>query len=299
MWRNRSVGSVRAGFLGVVNAESGATRIFLQPGADPLAETWARLSQGVVEPGSSIPESVLRAAPYPEELFRIQAQELEHAPWKAGSMGGGTGQGTADLPPPQIAWAADTSGPLLISTFETPGERRLSAVLVGSRNDGRTNLSLIRLDSTTTLPIRGVLENRWSNFPSYDALTDSIREDGGKLERGPLRVDVSSGTSVAYQSYFALRPSGGMALAWVSVAARDALRDRQGAGRTLDEAWSNLLGNTVPAPPGSAQAGRLDEARRWMERADSALRSGDWSEFGRAWSTLRSVLGLPLDTSRF
>jgi hypothetical protein len=104
---------------------------------------------------------------------------------------------------------------------------------------------------------------------------------------------------VAYQSYFAQRPTGGVSLAWVSVATRDATRDRQGAGRNLDEAWSNLLGNTVPSPPGSAQAGRLGEAKQWMERADSALRTGDWSEFGRAWSGLRSVLGLPLDTARF
>jgi hypothetical protein len=36
-----------------------------------------------------------------------------------------------------------------------------------------------------------------------------------------------------------------------------------------------------------------------MELADSALRLGDWSEFGRAWNTLRRVLGLPLDTTRF
>ncbi|MGH7507874.1 MAG: UPF0182 family protein [Gemmatimonadales bacterium] len=297
MWHNRRVGSVRAGFLGAVNAENGATRVYLQPGADPLAETWAELSQGVVEPASAIPEAVFRAAPYPDQLFRIQAQELEQAPWKAGSLSPAAARGTADPPPPQIAWAADSSGPLLVFTFESPGERRLSAVLVGSRNDGRMQLGLVRLDSATTLPIRGVLENRWANFPSYDALSDSIRQDGGKLERGPLRIEIGSGSPVAYQSYFAGRPSGGTVLAWVSVATRDRGRDRQGAGRNLQEAWSNLLGNTVPAPPGTAQAGRLDEAKRWMERADSALRSGNWSEFGRAWSTLRNVLGLPRDTA--
>jgi Uncharacterised protein family (UPF0182) len=298
MWQGRRVGSVRAAFLGTVEAQTGATRIYLQPGADALAETWAYLSRGMVESASAIPEPVLRAAPYPQALFRIQAEELEHAPWKAGSLST-TGQASAETPPPQVGWAADTSGPLLVSTFESPGERKLTAVLVGSRNDGRSHLLLVRLDSASTLPIRGVLENRWANFPSYDALNDSIREDGGRLERGPLRVDVSSGAPVAYQSYFAQRPTGGVSLAWVSVATRDATRDRQGAGRTIDEAWSNLLGNTVPSPPGSAQASRLEEAKRWMERADSALRVGDWSEFGRAWSTLRSVLGLPLDTARF
>ncbi len=32
--------------------------------------------------------------------------------------------------------------------FEAPGERRLSSVLIGSRNDGRMQLRLVRLDST-------------------------------------------------------------------------------------------------------------------------------------------------------
>jgi hypothetical protein len=295
IWRNRRVGFVRAAFLGTVNAETGSARIYLQPGADPLALTWSKLSRGVVEPTSAIPESLLRAAPYPGELFRIQAQQLERAPWKAGSMSGAPGQTTPQLLPPQVAWAPDTLGPLAVGTFESPGERRLSAVLLGSREDGRMHLNLVRLDSTTTLPIPGVLENRWANFPSYDALNDSIREDGGKLEPGPLRVDVGPGGAVAYQGYFAIRPSGGTVLAWVSVAAPN----RLGAGRTLKEAWSNLLGATVPSPPGSAQAGRLDEARRWLEHADSALRIGDWSEFGRAWTSLRNVLGLPPDSVRF
>jgi hypothetical protein len=294
-WRSRRVGSVRAAFLGTVNAESGAARVYLQPGADALAATWSKLSEGVVEPPSAIPEPVLRAAPYPADWFRIQAQQLERTPWKAGSVSGTPAQGASEVPPPQVGWASDTSGPLAISTFELAGERRLSAILIGSRHDGRIHLTLVRLDSTATLPVRGVLENRWANFPSYDALSDSIREDGGKLERGPLRVEVGPGGPVAYQGYFALRPSGGTVLAWVSVAAPN----RLGAGRTLKEAWSNLLGATVPAPPGSAQAGRLDEARRWMEQADSALRAGDWSEFGRAWSSLRNILGLPLDSVRF
>jgi hypothetical protein len=187
----------------------------------------------------------------------------------------------------------------VVSTFDSPGQRRLVGILIGSRTGGRNRLSLVRLDSTIALPVRGVLENLWSNFPSYDALNDSIREDGGKLERGPLRVEVESGAPVAYESYFAPRSAGGMVLAWVSVSAPGDVRPRLGAGRTFQEAWSNLLGATVPAPPGAAQAGRLDEARRWLQHADSALRLGDWPEFGRAWGSLRTVLGLPADTGRF
>jgi hypothetical protein len=295
LWHDRRVGAVVAAFLGTVNAESGAARVYLQPRADPVAATWSRVTRGLVESASAIPDAVLRSAAYPTDWFRIQAQQLERTPWKAGTLTGGSGPGSADRASSQPVWASDTSGPLAVSAYEAPGQRRLAALLIGSQNEGRSHLTLIRLDSATTLPIRDVLQDRWANFPSYDALNDSIREDGGKLERGPLRVEVGSGGPVAYQGYFALRPSGGTVLAWVSVAAPN----RLGAGRTLEEAWSNLLGATAPTPPGSAQAGRLDDARRWMEHADSALRTGDWSEFGRAWSSLRKVLGLPLDTARF
>ena len=295
LWRDRRVGALTAAFLGTVNAQSGAVRVYLQPGADPVAAGWSRLAAGLVEPADAIPEGVLRTMGYPADLFRTQAQQLESAPWNAGTVSSIPGVSAPEQQPAQIAWAADTSGPELISTFEIPSERRLSAVLIGSRDEGRLHLSLIRLDSAATLPVRDILQNRWANFPSFDALSDSIREDGGKLERGPVRVDVGSGGPVAYQGYFALRPSGGIVLAWVSVAAPN----RLGAGRTLSEAWSNLLGATVPTPPGTAQTGRLDEARRWLQRADSALRSGDWSEFGRAWGSLRKVLGVPADSGRF
>jgi uncharacterized protein len=295
LWRERRVGSIRAAFLATVNAESGAVRIYLQPGADPVATIWSRVSHGVVEPASAVPEAVLQSAGYPLDWFRVQAQQLERAPWKQGTLNASAAQRTLESPAAQEGWAPDTSGPVAETTLEASGERRLTAVLIGSREEGRPHLTLARLDSATTLPVREVLQNRWANFPSYHALSDSIREDGGKLERGPLRVAIGTGGPIAYQGYFALRPSGGTILAWVSVAAPN----RLGAGRTLREAWSNLLGATVPAPPGSAQAGRLEEARRWMGHADSALRAGNWSEFGRAWSSLRNILGLPLDSTRF
>jgi hypothetical protein len=142
------------------------------------------------------------------------------------------------------------------------------------------------------VPSRTALEARWNRFASYDALSDSIGDDGGKLEDGPVRLDVRPSGVVAYQSHIAWSRAGA-AVAWISVAAGE----RLGAGRSLHEAWSNLLGASAPSIPGSAQATRLDEARRWLERADSALRAGDWTTFGRAWTGLRDALGARADTA--
>jgi hypothetical protein len=65
----------------------------------------------------------------------------------------------------------------------------------------------------------------------------------------------------------------------------------------MKEAWSNLLGATVPAIAGQAQTTRLDDARRFLLQADSALRAGDWERFGRAWSGLRRAVGLASDST--
>jgi hypothetical protein len=292
-WRGRQVAGLRAALLGTVSAQTGASHVYLRPGADALASAWATIAEGVIEPAAAIPDAVWRVAPYPVELFRMQARLLERSARKLGTPGGRTGAGAAEPPKADAGWSADTTGPVLTVAFERAGERRVNALLVGSHEEGSDALRLFRLDSATVLPSRSALESRWARFPSYDALSDSIREEGGRLERGPVRFDLAPQGLVAYQSHFAGLPGGQPSLVWVTVAAGE----RQGAGHSLREAWSNLLGASVPAIAGQGQSSRLEEARRLLQRADSALRASDWDAFGRAWTDLRRTLGLPFDSS--
>ncbi len=296
-WRGRGTAGVRAGLVGVVLARSGVTRIFLRPGSDALAAAWAAIAGGVVEPASAIPDGIWRAAPYPAELFRLQARALERSERSFGSAGGRAAAESPEPPSVQASWLRDTTGPALTAAFERPGERRLSALLLATREEGSDALRLARFDSAAALPSAGALESRWSRFPSFDALNDSIRDDGGRLERGPVRFDIGPDGMVGYQSHYAEASvpaaAGKPVLVWVTVATGD----RLGAGHTLNEAWSNLMGASVPAIAGQAQSTRLDDARRELLRADSALRAADWEGFGRAWSNLRSALGLPPDSA--
>ncbi len=99
---------------------------------------------------------------------------------------------------------------------------------------------------------------------------------------------------MAYQSHFARDRAATVPLSWVSLAAPG---DRLGAGRTLREAWSNLLGASVPSIAGQRAgdpAGRgaaLARARRL-----GAARAATGRVFGQAWRGLRDALGLPTDT---
>jgi hypothetical protein len=291
-WNGRRIAGLRGALVGTVSAQTGAVRVYLRPGSDALAGAWAAIAAGVIEPSAAIPEGIWRAAPYPAELFRVQARQLERSSRRLGVLSGRVGTDPADLPRVDASWADDTTGPVLSVVYERPGERRTSALLLASHEDGGDALRLARFDSTSALPSRAGLESRWSRFPSYDALSDSIRDDGGRLERGPVRYDLGPRGVLAYQSHFAGPALGRPALVWVTVATGD----RQGAGHSLAEAWSNLQGTTVPAIAGQSQTTRLDEVRRLLLRADSALRSADWGDFGRAWQELRRVLDLPPDS---
>jgi hypothetical protein len=267
--------------------------VFLRPGSDALAGAWAAVAAGVIEPSAALPEAVWRGAPYPAELFRVQARQLERSWRRLGTLSGRSGPDANELPRIDVAWADDTTGPVNVVAFEVPAERRLSALLVGSHEDAADALRLVRLDSASAPPSRSGLEGRWARFATYKALSDSIQEDGGRLERGPVRFDLDDDGVVAYQSHFGVPANGRPALAWVTVAAGE----RQGAGHSMKEAWSNLLGASVPAIAGQAQTTRLDDARRFVLRADSALRAADWSRFGQAWNDLRRAVGLPSDSA--
>ena len=179
-----------------------------------------------------------------------------------------------------------------MAIYERAGERRVAAVLTGTDASGMDELRLVRFDSAAALESRSALESRWSHFATYDALGDSIAEDGGRLERGPVRLEIGPGGLVAYQSHFARDRRGNIALSWVSVAAPG---DRLlGAGRSMREAWSNLQGRDRPV-------GRRAWPRRpgWRRRGAgssapiprSAPATGAAS--ARAWDHLRDVLGPP------
>ncbi len=293
-WRDRAVSSARAGFLGVVRAESGETRLYLRPDAGALAEAWAHVTAGVVRPAVETPRAVAAALAYPAELFQGQARALERSAWNAGALSGRPESGGGEPSPPDQGWLPGAAGTRLVALYERPLGRRVSAVLGATMQDGLPRLRMVRVDTGAALPAPRMLEETWNRFPSYQRLAESVRAGVGRpdtLARGPLVIWRGADTLGAYQPRFAPGSGGGLSLVWVSVAQGR----RVGAGRTLAAAWDNLLGGSAPLPPVLPSA-TLDEARRWVRLADSALRAGDWAGFGRAFDALREVLRTPVDS---
>jgi hypothetical protein len=187
------------------------------------------------------------------------------------------------------------AGTRLVAIYERPLGRRISTLLGGTMDEGIPRLRLVRVDTGAALPAPRMLEETWNRFPSYQRLAESVRAGVARVDtltRGPLVVWRGSDTLGAYRPRFAHRAGGGLSLVWVSVG----YGRRVGAGRTLAAAWDNLIGGSAPLPPALPSA-TLDEARRWVQLADSALRAGDWSGFGRAFDALREVLAVPPDST--
>jgi uncharacterized membrane protein (UPF0182 family) len=61
---------------------------------------------------------------------------------------------------------------------------------------------------------------------------------------------------------------------------------------TLAKALEVVLGQQPPTATGVTEAPQAptDEARDALSAADQALRRGDWTEFGREWEKLKSLL---------
>jgi hypothetical protein len=181
-----------------------------------------------------------------------------------------------------------------VAAYEDPGERRLTATVEALMRDGFQVVPITRLTLAGSVPSPAVLDRRWRRFPTYEQLRDSLRAAGARHDDGPVEIWLDGIGAGAYRAEFASGAGGTVHLVWMSLA----IGDRMGAGHDPQEAWRNLEGVAVPILPGGPTR-EIEEARRYMARADSALRRGDWIGFARAFEGLREVLDLaaPDDTT--
>jgi hypothetical protein len=279
-----TVGYLRAGLVGLVDAESGAVRLFARPEAGPVVHAWGGLSRGLVEPWTAMPEALRGAVGYPAELFRVQSRLLQ-------SQAAGVLVGSADslrrTPNTfDYAWLDDAAAPVRVAAYERGAPPSVTALVIGAAEDGALRLHRLDVDPPASMPAPTSLVNAWDRFPTFERAVDSVRGGGGTLAQGGVRWWFGPAQFGAMQAHYGPRGGGGASVTWVSLAAHG----RLGAGRGVAEAWDNLRGASAPLPPGYQPQSALTEARRWFQRADSALRAGDFTGFGRAFDALGATL---------
>jgi uncharacterized membrane protein (UPF0182 family) len=272
VWRGRAVRYLQAGFVGVVDARTGRTMLYLRPDADPLSRAWAGLAPDLVRPADALPPGVRARLRYPEELFTAQLSLL--ARQRPG--------GVARAPEP-FWWAgrapADRTVRLRMrAVIEVQMEPRVASVVDGYVLEGRPRLVVMDYPEPYTLP-----------GPSEMVRSMGREPPEGAAVAGTLRLVPFADGAVAIQTFYT--DSG--TVADVAVGWRGAV----GRGTTLEAA---LLQVRPVAPgdehPRTAQ-GSLDLARELFRQADSALAARDWRTFGEAFDGLRRLLGPARDSS--
>ena len=278
-WMGRTTALVRAGFLGVVDASTGATRVFLRPGADSLALAWARSAEEVIRPASEIPATLRPKLSYPEEILRLQATLL------AGGLNyGGAGPG-AGGPAPGRVGPGGRPGASAVPLLNA-GNLRLQALVVGRSHHGMDELALVEPDSLGTPEAPDVLARRWRRFPLVQEIADSATAAGGTMHSGQVRYVATGQGLLAYQPFWGVSAEGTVTVAAVAAARGD----RLAVGRSAADALQGLARGTITRASLEGEETTLDLARRLVAEADSALREGDVAAFGRLFGQLRAVL---------
>jgi uncharacterized membrane protein (UPF0182 family) len=295
-WRNDDVRYLRAGFLGMVEARSGRTSLYLLPDPDPLSAAWARLAPEIVGAADQIPAEVAPHLRYPADLFRAQLALLRSRTAATGSTIGappgpppearetlappaGATRAPRETPPPGAwwtgPWIADTTTRLrLLATLEGAGSEAVSGVMQGTVVDRKPVLDVVRLSPAVELATAAEISQR---LASTHAPVIGVT--------GPRRTVPFTDGVLTTQTAYATGPGGhrlvDVVVQWGSIVAR---------GTTLPSAMGAAMVARGRASEGTA--GWL-EARRWFDRLDQARSRGDWAAFGRAYDELRRLLGGP------
>lgn len=273
------VDGVAPAIVASVGVRTGTVEAWLDPAADSLGRAVGSLHRPLVRLDRPVPSEILDALGYPLEWFEAQLAALQAT------------TGGQQLP--------DDGGPLRANAFVSPDGPAVQALLedaaeggsvtglTGRRVSGRPQVQLERIDPALPTAIRDV-SAAWRSSAGFTQVYDSLRATGDTMIAGPLRWAVKTGRLTVWRTFGTLGRRGPARLLWTGVASDQGIAGgRPGAVR-----WEGNGDSMRPlaSTPQFVELGRLEAARSWLTRADSALGRGDLTAFGRAWEALRGIL---------
>ncbi len=283
VWRGRTVRYLHASLVGVVDAHSGTTAVYLTSNPGPLAAAWARLAPDLVRPADELPPEIVTRLGYPEPWFRRQvallADTLTAEPLARSTRFLSAVRRRSSIEQPQpVSWLGPSGGdPVsrlrLMAPLVDQGSR-LTAMVHGSVREGAPRLQIERLTPPLEVASTGEVVTRLADVhsPSVGVI--------GALRTVVFETGVFS-MQAAYATDDGVPRLRDVVVRWGGTVSR---------GGTLADA---IRGARVASPP-AVDLGptTLTALRRWFERLDEARRVGDWSAFGRAYDRIRRLLGL-------
>jgi hypothetical protein len=281
-WRELTVRYLRSSFVGVVDAATGATAVYLGRDADPLSLAWSQLAPQIVRPAAQLPATLRTHLAYPEELLTAQLPLLQRSIFPSTLVGRPLVLPAADGAPlgREPYWwvgptAADTVPRLrLLVPLEDRESGLLAGLLDATMRESVPVLELYRPEASDQVlgPVQIARQ--------FARARGDLAGIEGVVRLLPLEVGV-----LALQSLYVSDDQDGGAPQLIDVSV--GLRGAVGSGPGFEEAVRQLSAEVLPSRGGEAEWG---QARVWFQRMDAARRAGDWGAFGRAYDQLRRLL---------
>ena len=302
VWNGDEVNFLCAPYVAVVDAVSGATRLFLRPPDSPFAARLAAGAGATPLPSDSLDPDLRQHLGYPEGLFVAQAQMLARhrgdtggaaRPWILAPPAASAPKGAEPaVPRPTLALLALAAEPPRLwrmLPFADGSGNALVGILAGAaRPEGGLALRLLRLPADR-FPTPAAAQSRMSLPPGMVGAAAEAAGSAGAVRRGQPLLLPAAGT-VAYAQFLFAASGANAPLMPRSLTVLAA--GRVGTG---DDAPSAVraLGAAREGPAADARASTaIAEARAAFLALDTAAHREDWVRFGRAWQALRRALGI-------
>ncbi|OGR84269.1 MAG: hypothetical protein A2901_03625 [Elusimicrobia bacterium RIFCSPLOWO2_01_FULL_54_10] len=304
---------VRNSVKAVVDAYDGTVRLYISDADDPLIQTYARIFPGVFEPISAMPEDVRAHIRYPQTLMNIQARVYatyhvtdpqvfynKEDLWKIPQRtAGGTSQ--AMEPYYTVMKLAGLGGKeefILMVPF-TPSKKENMIAWMAARCDAPNYGKLLVYNFPKQKLVYGPqqIESRMDQDAEISKQITLWDQGGSRVLRGSLLV-IPVDQSLLYVQPLYLEASGGglPELKRVIVAYGNSIAMEE----NLELCLARIFGGRMErrersdSPPASdAGAGFRRNARQaqdHFDRAQKAMRAGDWAVYGAEMEQVGKIL---------
>ena len=297
----------------VVDAYNGTVSLYVVDPSDPIIATYQRIFPALFKPFDAMPADLQRHIRYPEDLFRIQAEEYRayhmDSPevfynredlWqfpREPTGSDGTAAGTRMAPYYMIMrLPGESRAEFFLMLPMAPSQRENMIAWMAARCDPPDYGKLIVYEFPKEKLVYGPfqIEARINQNTSISQQISLWNQMGSRVIRGSLLV-VPIENSILYVSPLYLRAELGQLPELKRVIA--AYGDRVVMEDTLPEALAALFKQALPAapsavgPPGVGPANDLArDALGHYQRAIDRLKAGDWAGFGTELDALGPLL---------
>ena len=314
---------IRNSVKATVDAYDGTVRLYVVDPGDPLIATYQKIYPSLFQPDSAVPASLRAHFRYPEDYFNVQtAMYTRYHVTDAQVFYGSEDQWAianeqvgAEKKVEQIASyyvlvklpGQQQEEYALVRPF-TPGggtnNRQNMVAFLAGRSDGANYGKLVAYEFPRQLTVQGPqqVEARINQEPDISKEITLLDQAGSQVILGNFLIIPIENTLLYVEPlYVQATNSPFPELKRVIVASQNRVVMRN----SLDEAIAALVGNepvapntgvaTVPgnatAPAGSTSAdARAADALNHYQRAQDALKTGDWTTFGNELAQVQQIL---------